>query len=246
MPPQSPPTAIEELLRYDAPVQGFARTVTRDGAIAGQPIAAGETVFMLWATANRDEAAFRDPERVVLDRTPNRHMTFGIGAHRCLGADLARTEIRIMLEQVLRRLPDYRILETDDQEPESIGIVKGRVRLPAVFTPGRRGDGERAWTVSISPRAVVLICLATPYRSIERSCMTDHRSMETTTLSAELDTLAPDGSEIRLDAEPGRRQRRALYPAARWRLAGRSSPHRRRDLVHPRRSGRGLAQARRS
>jgi cytochrome P450 len=93
---------------------------------------------MLWASANRDEAAFPDADRVVLDRFPNRHMTFGVGAHRCLGAGLARTEMRIMLEEVLRRFPDYRILETDDQEPESIGIVKGRVRLPAVFTPASR------------------------------------------------------------------------------------------------------------
>jgi cytochrome P450 len=136
--PQLLPTAIEELLRYEAPVQGFARTVTRDCTVGGQSIAAGETVFMLWASANRDEAAFPDADRVVLDRFPNRHMTFGVGAHRCLGAGLARAEMRIMLEEVLRRLPDYRILEEGVQDPESIGIVKGRVRLPTVFTPARR------------------------------------------------------------------------------------------------------------
>jgi cytochrome P450 len=136
--PELLPTAIDELLRYEAPVQGFARTVTRDCVVGGQPIKAGETVFMLWASANRDGAAFPQPDRVILDRFPNRHMTFGIGAHRCLGAGLARSEMRIMLEEVLRRLPDYQILEEGVEEPESIGIVKGRVRLPVRFTPGRR------------------------------------------------------------------------------------------------------------
>lgn len=132
------PTAVDELLRFEAPVQGFARTVTRDCVIGGQQIGAGETVFMLWASANRDESAFPEASRVVLDRFPNRHLTFGIGGHRCLGAGLARAEMRIMLEEVLQRLPDYRIVEGSVEEPESIGVVKGRVRLPAVFAPGRR------------------------------------------------------------------------------------------------------------
>ncbi len=133
------PAAVEEFLRYDAPVQGFARTVTRDVEICGQPIPAGDTVFMLWASANRDEAAFgADAGDLVLDRTPNRHMTFGVGAHRCLGAPLARVELRIVLEQVFARLPDFRVDLDGVVEADSIGIVFGRRKVPIRFTPGPR------------------------------------------------------------------------------------------------------------
>lgn len=133
------PTAVEEFLRYDAPVQGFARSVTRDVEICGQPIPAGDTVFMLWASANRDEAAFGpDADDLVLDRTPNRHMTFGVGAHRCLGAPLARIELRIVLEQVFARLPDFRVDLDGVVEADTIGIVFGRRKVPITFTPGRR------------------------------------------------------------------------------------------------------------
>lgn len=133
------PSAVEEFLRFDAPVQGFARTVTRDVEIAGQPIAAGETVFMLWASANRDAAAFGETAgELVLDRTPNRHMTFGIGAHRCLGSTLARIELRIVLEQVFARLPDFRVDLDRVVEADTIGIVFGRRAVPIAFTPGQR------------------------------------------------------------------------------------------------------------
>jgi cytochrome P450 len=133
------PTAIEEFLRYDAPVQGFARSVTRDVAICGQPIPAGDTVFMLWASANRDEAAFGETAGdLILDRAPNRHMTFGVGAHRCLGAPLARVELRIVLEQVFARLPDFRVDLDGVVEADSIGIVYGRRKVPVAFTPGPR------------------------------------------------------------------------------------------------------------
>lgn len=133
------PKAVEEFLRYDAPVQGFARTVTEDTEVGGQPIAEGETVFMLWASANRDAAVFGDDaEELLLDRTPNRHMTFGIGAHRCLGSTLARIELRIVLEQVLERLPDFTVALDRIVEADTIGIVFGRRKVPITFTPGRR------------------------------------------------------------------------------------------------------------
>jgi len=133
------PTAVEEFLRYDAPVQGFARTVTRDVEIDGQPIPEGDTVFMLWASANRDPRAFGETaDELVLDRAPNRHMTFGIGAHRCLGAPLARIELRIVLEQVFARLPDFKVDLDGVVEADSIGIVFGRRKVPVTFTPGPR------------------------------------------------------------------------------------------------------------
>lgn len=125
------PTAIEEFLRYDTPVQGFARTVTRDCTVAGQQLAKDETVFMLWAAANRDPAMFDWPDELVLDRKPNRHMAFGIGAHRCLGSTMARSELRLTLERVLERLPAYRLID-GVEEPETVGIVFGRKRVPFV------------------------------------------------------------------------------------------------------------------
>jgi len=130
--------AIEELLRVDPPVQGFARTVTRGCVVGGQAMAAGETLFMLWGAANRDPEAFPDPDAVRVDRSPNRHLTFGIGGHRCLGATLARAEMRIVLTEVLRRLPDFAIDEAGVELPDTIGIVNGIVREPATFTPGPR------------------------------------------------------------------------------------------------------------
>jgi cytochrome P450 len=132
-------TAIEEFLRYDAPVQGFARTVTEDVAIGGCPIKAGETVFMLWACANRDEAVFgANSDDLVIDRTPNRHMTFGVGAHRCLGSTMARIELRITMERVLDRFPDFQVQLDKVVEAETIGIVFGRRKVPVTFTPGKR------------------------------------------------------------------------------------------------------------
>jgi cytochrome P450 len=134
-------TAIEEFLRYDAPVQGFARTVTEDATIGGCPIKAGETVFMLWACANRDEAVFgENADQLVIDRTPNRHMTFGVGAHRCLGSTMARIELRITMERVLDRFPDFQVQLDKVVEAETIGIVFGRRKVPVTFTPGKRID----------------------------------------------------------------------------------------------------------
>jgi cytochrome P450 len=129
--------AVEEFLRYDAPVQGFARTVTADCTLGGQPIAAGETVFMLWASANRDEAVYGETaEELVLDRSPNRHMSFGVGAHRCLGSTLARIELRLVLERFLARIPDFTVLLDEVEEAETIGIVFGRRKVPIRFAPG--------------------------------------------------------------------------------------------------------------
>lgn len=133
------PTAVEEFLRYLAPVS-VARTATRDTEIGGQRIAEGEKLLLVFPSANRDESEFPDADRVVLDRDPNRHMAFGIGIHRCLGMHLARTEIRAALEEVLTRLPDYRIVD-ESLVRWSAGHVRGIRSLPITFTPGsRRGS----------------------------------------------------------------------------------------------------------
>ena len=129
------PPAVDEFLRFEAPVQGFARTVTRDIEIGGCPIAAGETVFLLWGSANRDPEAFDRADEMVLDRHPNRHLTFGVGGHRCLGAHLARVEMRVVLEEALRRLGDYSIVGEEVRWPQSVGILYGRANIPATFAP---------------------------------------------------------------------------------------------------------------
>jgi cytochrome P450 len=96
------PAAVEELLRLYSPNLGFARTATREVEIRGRRIQAGDVVALVYASGNRDEAAFPDPDRFVLDR-PREHLAFGHGIHKCPGAPLARLEIRIALEELLRR-----------------------------------------------------------------------------------------------------------------------------------------------
>lgn len=134
------PGAIEELLRYEAPVHAFARNVTTDTEIGGERVCAGEKVYMLWASANRDPDQFENPDEVDFERRPNRHLTFGIGGHRCLGAPLARLEMKIMLEEVLQRLPDFRIDPGGVRHPVTVTIIWGRTSLPATFTPGPGPD----------------------------------------------------------------------------------------------------------
>lgn len=140
------PTAIEEFLRFEAPIQGFSRYVTRDTCVGSQPVKAGDTVFMLWASANRDEKIFGETsEELVIDRMPNRHMTFGVGGHRCQGSSMARAELRIVLDRVLERMPDYRVIWDKVVGPETVGSSYGQRAVPVSFMPGRRlGDSGEA------------------------------------------------------------------------------------------------------
>ena len=104
------PTAIEELLRFVTPVIHFTRTPVVDTELGGHQISAGERVLMVYASANRDERAFADPDTLDLTRDPNDHVAFGAGGpHFCLGANLARLEARIMFEQILTRFDGLRI-----------------------------------------------------------------------------------------------------------------------------------------
>jgi cytochrome P450 len=133
------PGAIEEFLRFEAPIQGFSRLVTRDTEIGGRAIKAGETVFMLWGSANRDETVFGDSsEELILDRPLNRHIAFGVGAHHCIGSNVARAELRLVLEQVLQRIPDFVVRWDEVVEAETIGSSYGRQRVPVEFEPRRR------------------------------------------------------------------------------------------------------------
>lgn len=98
------PSATEEMVRWATPVMQFMRTATQDCEVGGQAIAKGETLAMLFASANFDESVFDDPLEFRVDRDPNPHLAFGVGEHYCIGAALARMEIRVMLEELLPRL----------------------------------------------------------------------------------------------------------------------------------------------
>jgi len=128
------PSAIEEFVRYVSPVYGFARNATRDVEVDGVAISQGERVWMSWLSANHDEAQFPDAGSLILDRTPNAHLGFGAGPHRCPGSPLARLTLRILLEEVLDRLPDYRLAD-----PDAVAISEGVTRvirsLPAHVSP---------------------------------------------------------------------------------------------------------------
>ncbi len=129
--PDAWPLAIEELLRAYSPVT-MARVVTGDLEFAGCPMKAGDKVLMNFPAANRDPAAFEDADRVVLDRQLNRHVAFGSGIHRCAGSNLARMELRVALEEWLRRIPDFRMAEGADVTWAG-GQVRGPRKLPVVF-----------------------------------------------------------------------------------------------------------------
>jgi cytochrome P450 len=125
-------SAVEEFLRMIAPVQGIARKVTRDIECFGQQFAAGDRTMLLWASANRDVTVFPNADDLVLDRAPNRHIAFGVGMHRCIGAPLGRLQSRVVLEEILHRMPEYSI-------PDRGAIVwgasstRGIINLPIVW-----------------------------------------------------------------------------------------------------------------
>ncbi len=107
------PSAIEEILRFDPPVQGLSRSLTRPVEIHDQVLPAGARVHLLYAAANRDPRVFEDPDRFDITRKKNPHLSFGFGIHFCLGASLARLELQIGLAEWLRRAPHYELLVDD-------------------------------------------------------------------------------------------------------------------------------------
>src|SRR5689334_7858057 len=125
-------TAVEEIVRWASPVLHFRRTAVADAVVGGQPIKAGEKVVMFYNSANRDERAFPDPFKFDVLRTPNEHVGFGAGGpHFCLGANLARREIKLMFEELLRRVPDIEI----SGEPDYLqsAFIHGIKRMPCTW-----------------------------------------------------------------------------------------------------------------
>jgi cytochrome P450 len=131
-------SAAEEFVRWVTPTPVLARTATCPVDIGGQRVGEHERVMANLFAANRDPAAFEHPDDVVLDREPNRHASFGFGIHRCVGANLARVELQVMLTRVLARIPDF-LVDTDRaRRYHTAGVQNGWITVPATFTPGTR------------------------------------------------------------------------------------------------------------
>jgi cytochrome P450 family 142 subfamily A polypeptide 1 len=123
--PAALPTAIEEMLRWVTPIQNMARTATEDTELRGQRIHEGQKLLLLYPSANRDAAVFRDPFTFDSARQPNDHLAFGYGAHFCLGASLARLELRVFFEEVLARLPRLELAGDDAPPLRASNFVSG-------------------------------------------------------------------------------------------------------------------------
>jgi cytochrome P450 len=135
-------TAFDEYLRFFPPVQGLGRTVTRDCTLGGEHLREDDRIWLLWAAANTDPAHFDEPLEFRIDRSPNRHLSFGIGMHRCIGANIAQVTWTTVLTTVLRRMPDFVIdLDRCVRFP-TVPVNDGWVSTPATFTPGRRVGAE--------------------------------------------------------------------------------------------------------
>jgi cytochrome P450 len=130
-------TAVDEIIRFVSPVLSFSRTVTADHTYEGADLRQGDKVFMLYQSANRDEAVFDAPDELRVDRDPNPHLAFGIGTHFCLGANLARAEVRVVFEELFKRLSDIRVPEGTVPVRGDSSLVLSVAHLPAVFTPER-------------------------------------------------------------------------------------------------------------
>jgi cholest-4-en-3-one 26-monooxygenase len=128
--------AVEEILRWTSPVLNFTRTVTGPVTLGGVDLAAGDRVLLLYQSANRDESVFDDAATFRIDRDPNPHVAFGFGTHFCMGANLARMEIKVVFEELFRRLPDITLVDPHgpvDRSPSA--FVAGIHHMPATFTP---------------------------------------------------------------------------------------------------------------
>lgn len=130
-------TAVEEFIRYATPILNMRRTVTADHELHGQALREGDQVLLLYAAANRDDREFADPDRFDVTRRHNHHVAFGFGTHFCLGANLARLELRVLFEELLRRLPDMRLAAGPEPEFAPGYFTRTMKELQVEFSPVR-------------------------------------------------------------------------------------------------------------
>ena len=129
-------TAADEFLRYCSVNKTLSRTVSRDTVLGGQQLRQNDQVLISWLAANHDEREFERADDVMLDRAPNRHVAFGLGPHRCIGAPLARVMFEVMVKAVLDRIPDYEVDLGGVHRYSGNPSMTGLGRLPVTFTPG--------------------------------------------------------------------------------------------------------------
>ncbi len=129
--------AVEEMLRWVSPIQNMNRTLVRDTLLRGQRLREGDRMLLLYPSGNRDASAFADPDRFDVEREPNRHVAFGgFGTHHCLGATLARLELRVLFEELLLRLPDIELATSEPLPVRPSTFIVGLESMPVRFTPG--------------------------------------------------------------------------------------------------------------
>jgi cholest-4-en-3-one 26-monooxygenase len=129
------PVAVEEFIRWVTPILNMRRTAARDTEVGGTGVRAGDELLLMYSSANRDEAVFDAPERFDVGREPNPHVAFGFGTHFCLGAALARLEIRVMFEELLARLRGLRLAPGSAPERIPNAFVRGFRSLHVEFDP---------------------------------------------------------------------------------------------------------------
>jgi len=136
--PRRIPGAVEEMLRWVSPIQNMNRTLIRDTTLGGQRLREGDRLLLLYPSGNRDARAFPDPDRFDVQREPNRHVAFGgFGTHHCLGATLARLELRVLFEELLRRFPDVELATSAALPVRPGNFIVGLESLPVRLGAGR-------------------------------------------------------------------------------------------------------------
>lgn len=125
---------VEELLRWVTPIKNMSRTVTREVTMHGETLREGDQLILMYPAANRDPRVFTDPDTLDVQRNPNPHLAFGFGPHFCMGASLARMELRVMFGELLRRLPDLH-LAGDPMPRRASNFISGPEAMPVAFTP---------------------------------------------------------------------------------------------------------------
>lgn len=133
--PELMDSAVEEILRITSPVLNFTRTVIKPIEMHGVQLKEDDVVYLLYQSANRDDRVFEAPDEFRIDRNPNPHVAFGFGTHFCMGANLARMEIKVVFEELFRRLPDISLVDPFgpvDRSPSA--FVAGIHSMPATFT----------------------------------------------------------------------------------------------------------------
>jgi len=128
-------TGVEEFIRWVTPILNMRRTATEDHELHGQPVRAGDELLLMYSSANRDERVFDDPDTLDVTRVHNHHVAFGFGTHFCLGASLARLEIRVMFEELLRRMPDMGLPPGAAPRRLPSAFAVGYDSIPMTFTP---------------------------------------------------------------------------------------------------------------